>query len=351
MFLIGYERLSFSHSSGGTLLLFLVFVTWQHLVLLGHHPEWTGRTGSGRPSPCGRLARLAVRPDAASAAGSVLSYLTLTLAILIALILIVDQPFVEILRRIHAQSRMGAQAAGRGLQRGRDAGASLLPVSNRKDMALSTASGTAVSTGRGRTTPPADDTPEEDRAQRAARVVERAFAGNASPAVSGRGTAAVAPPPADEETDETATQSKAPNLFNLTMPWRRDTAEEEKTTGRQGEEEQRRRGEEGEPEKKVAKGKAEKPAISVRKTPRTAAIQNPKLKNPPLELSSSTPDTQHPTPFPVFTLPPLSLLAQSPPAVSKRAQNELTDTSAPLSGHWSSSTSARTSWRWQAGQA
>src|SRR5258708_8005034 len=38
MFLIGYERLSLSHSSFGTLLLFLVFVTGQHLLLIRTHP-------------------------------------------------------------------------------------------------------------------------------------------------------------------------------------------------------------------------------------------------------------------------------------------------------------------------
>src|SRR5438128_1275415 len=34
MFLVGYERMSFSHSTIGSFLLFLAFVTWRHLHLI-----------------------------------------------------------------------------------------------------------------------------------------------------------------------------------------------------------------------------------------------------------------------------------------------------------------------------
>jgi len=40
MFLIGYERLSLSHSASGTLLLFLVFVTARHLALVPDPAPW-----------------------------------------------------------------------------------------------------------------------------------------------------------------------------------------------------------------------------------------------------------------------------------------------------------------------
>ena len=106
MFLIGYERLSFSRASCGTLLLFLDVITMRHLelvrqldarhlpseVYLGEMqvliPQAGGWVGWLFGSP---LHYLLDRP---------LSYLFLLLIALIALVLIVDQPFIEIVRRI-----------------------------------------------------------------------------------------------------------------------------------------------------------------------------------------------------------------------------------------------------------
>ncbi len=113
MFLIGYERLSFSETSCGTALLFLDFLAFRHLRLMQnlealHLPprDLPGQIQAQIPLYGGWVGWM-FGATLHSLLGFTLSYLALLLALLIGIVLIVDQPLIEILRRLHAQSAPG----------------------------------------------------------------------------------------------------------------------------------------------------------------------------------------------------------------------------------------------------
>ena len=117
MFLIGYERLSFSETSCGTALLFLDFLAFRHLRLLQnmeglHLPsrDLPGQIQAQIPLYGGWVGWM-FGATLHSLLGFTLSYLALLLAFLIGIVLIVDQPLIEIARRIHAHTRAGVHAA------------------------------------------------------------------------------------------------------------------------------------------------------------------------------------------------------------------------------------------------
>ena len=327
MFLIGYERLSFSRASCGTLLLFLDVITMRHLEMLRqldarHLPPdaYPGQMEALIPQAGGWVGWLFGSP-LHYLLDRPLSYLFLLLIALIAIVLIVDQPFVEILRRIHAHSRAGAQAAGRGIQQGK----ALLEAdkwrrsdeeSGERPDAGSMARASAVAAAR-------SATPEDvaqDRALRAARVAERAL----MPA--GRSTANA---PLDLPADaHPATHSKAPNLFNLTRLWRGEQESggvEEGGSGGENQEDTVPSASDTSPPLPPTEKKKRDTARVLKSAGDTGT--GPDKTSDSLgtkeSADSSTPPLVHS--FTEFVLPPVTLLAQVPPVATKRAQSELTD--------------------------
>lgn len=301
MFLIGYERWSLSHSSYGTVLLFLVFVTGQHLWLMHTHPP--DRVMQGIPSAGGWIGWLFGTP-LYSLAGMTLSVLFLVFVALVALVLLVDQPLIELMRRAYAQGKVGAQAAQRV---GAGVSSKVTGLSEkRKSDAQRTVPALPAPAG------------DSDRAVRAARVVERALA----PANS----TAVAPTLDEEEEEEPNTTGTLFNLFNLTRGWRgREEAQEEQTDAvvssrDSAPEATKSGGADGSGKGQADNGKKGGKNTKGSDTEKTSS-ETPTLN---LEETSTTPAA--PVVInPVFVLPPLTLLKESPPAVSKRSQSELTD--------------------------
>lgn len=129
MFLIGYERMSFSHSTYGSLLLFLTFVTWRHVVLpvdSPHVPSF-GKVGPGgvdAPDPAWLEAHVMQAGGYIGAVlgtallklfGSGATYIFLLMTTCMSVVLIVDRPFIEILRRFRQPAAAGLAAAQKGV--------------------------------------------------------------------------------------------------------------------------------------------------------------------------------------------------------------------------------------------
>lgn len=129
MFLIGYERLSFSHSTYGSLLLFLVFVTWRHVALL--LPETSlppspsplgGRGGMTDPN-WSEAHVMAAGGYVGAVLGTVFhqllggpgSYLLLATMTCMAVVLVVDRPFIEVLRHFRRPAVASLEAARQGV--------------------------------------------------------------------------------------------------------------------------------------------------------------------------------------------------------------------------------------------
>ena len=292
MFLVGYERLSYSHSSLGSLLLFLVFVTGRHIARVENPVQWSGAEVRAAGGWIGGLfGSLLV-----ALVGSTISYLLLALASIIAVLLLADQPFIEIARRIYFQGSQSAAVVGRGAQTAKQA------VSGREPRE-------AVVSARSRKTAALEAAPAEnnDRAERAARVVERALVG------AGKGQTTLPEPEPPEPQDDTSSGAKLWNLFNLTRSWRGQDEEPEAGVGVGG----AGAGNAAESEQKIEKPKPE-PKKKADK-PNDTTVQNSK---------SGIENAETPPAAPVinleFKLPPLDLLKTAPPAVSKRSQEELT---------------------------
>lgn len=280
MFLIGYERLSFSHSSLGTFILFAVFVTWRHLAVVPDPSHFESATVLQAGGWIGALFGAAAN----TLMGRPFTYLLLITLCAVSVVLLIDQPFIVILRAVYMQGRTGARAAGRGLGRGAKAGAALLPARNReaKPDARKALESAAI-----------------DRGERAARVAERALV-TAKP--GGRSIAGE---------DDAPEERRFPgfNLFNLTNPWRNK--------------------ETSEPTEAVVAAAPSSEADKPEEPPtRTASRKRtPVEKCEPQAASSaqdSDSDSEAVAPVFNFHLPPLTLLKESPPA-AKRTQAELTD--------------------------
>lgn len=129
MFLIGYERMSFSHSTYGSLLLFLTFVTWRHVILpvdSSHVPPFDkgGPGGVDAPDPAWLEAHVMQAGGYIGAVlGTVLlklfgpgaTYIFLLMTTCMSVVLIVDRPFIEILRRFRQPAAAGLAAAQKGV--------------------------------------------------------------------------------------------------------------------------------------------------------------------------------------------------------------------------------------------
>jgi len=338
MFLIGYERLSLTHSSYGTLLLFLVYVTWLHLIHVPNAIHWTGDQVVTAGGWLGGLFGTALT----SLLGPAISHLTLILLTLISLVLIVDQPLIEVARRIRERGRSGAQAV-------RAMGASISdrqPTRHGASQAESSSYGQAVVRG-GKSGSASAQTSETDRTERAARVVERALVGSGNAAKNGVGhTSALSDKYHDADRNDLpehpATHSKMPNLFNITRFWRGRREDEDiaaetndaHATGNDRSPEAARPAAENDNRNDRGGDKAAAKSVRGDATDGDPADSG-KIKTvtersdeeteadasevPPKRITSA------PRPIPAFVLPPLTLLNAAPIAVSKRSQTELTD--------------------------
>lgn len=294
MFLLGYERLNLTHSSYGSLLLFVVFVTGRHLMLAPDPGHWDSATVRMAGGVIGWLFGAPLY----ALVGKVISTLFLVMFAIVAVILLVDQPFIEIVRRLHARGRDGASV----LQR-----YGLIPTRERETALVGQRSGRPAP----RPLPPPDE-PTDDRAERAARVVERAL----TPAKSSRQTELDLADPEQEPVDpeEATTSNKLFRMFALSRNWRNGQGENDQDE------------EEAPPEPPARTPQSPDPAdtppekaVPAKRAAKAAPAAD---AQPPAEaIATLTP----PAPAPRFVLPPLTLLKESPVAVSKRSQSELTD--------------------------
>lgn len=281
MFLIGYERLTFTHASFGTILLFIVFVTGRHMAVVPYGKPWNTDAARAGGGWIGAL----VGSLLDSLCGRVIGGMFLTVLALIAVVLLVDQPLIVIARRMHEQGKASALAAQRGLSKGAKAGAALVPGRS--------ASTKAAQAGL----PPAGPDGPSERDLRVARVAERALApaGQEAPREPAR---------AGKSRDSAAGTGSLFDLFHLTRPRGKDEPDSEDESSPFDE------------------------------SPATTATEAPRQKTGSISKGAAAQsDAEQPgekeagLPFPEkpFVLPPITLLKEAPPSVSKRSPGELTD--------------------------
>lgn len=118
MLLVGFDRLALTHSSFGSLLLFLTFVTWRHLGEMTpippgstSDPNWLADHVAGAGGYLGALFGTVFD----RLFGGVTSRVFLTLMSLISVVLMTDRPFLEVLRRARRPADLGLEAAKRGV--------------------------------------------------------------------------------------------------------------------------------------------------------------------------------------------------------------------------------------------
>jgi S-DNA-T family DNA segregation ATPase FtsK/SpoIIIE len=121
LFLIGYERFSFTNTSWGAVLLFLTFTGWAHALRVPFERNFAAeslRVGGGY---IGGVIVYAVHSLLNLAA----VYIVLTALTIIAVLLIVDLPFVDIARRTIAGWVKGFQLAQQGARTVKEKGAAI----------------------------------------------------------------------------------------------------------------------------------------------------------------------------------------------------------------------------------
>ncbi len=291
MYLIGYERLTFTHASFGSILFFIVFVTATHMAKIKFREPWDssmvssaggwigGLVSSGLDALCGRLI-----------AGMFIAALAF-----IALVLLVDQPLIEIMKRVRDQSKTSAQVAQRGIVKGAKASAAFFPSKQDSSVALE------------RALPPAKSQINE-RDERAAKVANRALGGH-TPATS----EPVSPTPLRTRQNE----PKSPNLFNLFSIARThdlNTDAEVETVAAAADDG---------PFDTAEVTKQPTRAPRTKREPVASNTQN--LADSGNGASDSEGSFDRSEIEKPFVLPPLTLLKESPPSVSNRSPGELTD--------------------------
>ncbi len=129
MFLFASQRFSLSHASAGSLLLFFAFVAWRHLAgdtsalsqaeattgLFGSYvsdPQWSGAYVSSSGGYLGAVLGWAL----AGLFGTPASYVFLVMFVLIALVLIVDKPFKDMVASLKKPARAGVSVAKKGVE-------------------------------------------------------------------------------------------------------------------------------------------------------------------------------------------------------------------------------------------
>jgi S-DNA-T family DNA segregation ATPase FtsK/SpoIIIE len=115
MFLIGFDRMSFSHSSYGSLLLFFAYTTWRHVSVIGD----SFMTGPDTLNPAlpkaGGIVGGVIGTVFLKLFGPAASYLFLTLMLCAAAVLLFDKPFIELLRHLKRPADVGYAAAKQGV--------------------------------------------------------------------------------------------------------------------------------------------------------------------------------------------------------------------------------------------
>ncbi len=303
MFLLGYERLNLTHSSYGSVLLFVVFVTGRHLMLTPDPAHWE----IGTVRMAGGVVGWLFGAPLYALVGKLISTLFLVMVAIVAVILLVDQPFIEIVRRLHARGRDGASA----LQR-----FGLIPT---RERAPALAGERTV-----RTLPrplPALEEPDTDRAERAARVVERALAPTKPSRQTTLDLTESDPETEPVDPEEGTTTNKLFRMFALSRNWRNSHGEIE-----HGDETPLEPPFHDAPTDRASAPQSKAPPS--KRTAKAAPILDPESDpNSAAQDSETLPaaPTRPPVPAHPFVLPPLTLLKESPLAVSKRSQSELTD--------------------------
>ena len=122
MLLFGYQRFTFSHATAGSVLAFLTFLAFRHLMgsPAAHAEAHDGPLGSyvadpqwsvGYVQTAGGYLGAALGWALSSLFGVTASYLFLVMFALIALTLMVDKPFLELMRALGRPARAGAALA------------------------------------------------------------------------------------------------------------------------------------------------------------------------------------------------------------------------------------------------
>ena len=282
MFLIGYERFTVNRTTLGAISLFLVFVTWRHLLGVTNPQGWNAQEVGAAGGAIGWI----FGATFVTLLGPVISHLLLVCLLVASVVLMSESPLAELAKRFKFSAFSTNFTTMRPVSE---------PVEERERLA--SRSNLAVVKSRGETLIP-EASPllpnlEEERAERAARVVEKAL----TPMGRGAETAQLPLPGTEREADDSNPLTR---LFNLTH-------------GLKGEEDTvaspplRNLGERTKPE---ARDKSTTPPAKT------------ETKIPEGGLTASLNIDQRPR---EFTLPPLTLLKEAPPAVSKRSQAELED--------------------------
>ncbi|MCL6476686.1 MAG: DNA translocase FtsK [Firmicutes bacterium] len=136
LFLIGYERFSFTNTSWGAVLLFLTFTGWAHALRVPFERNFSAeslRVGGGY---IGGVIVYAVHSLLNLAA----VYIVLTALTIIAVLLIVDLPFVDIARRTIAGWVRGFQLAQQGARTVKEKGAGAARKAGKEDVKRTLAS-------------------------------------------------------------------------------------------------------------------------------------------------------------------------------------------------------------------
>ena len=284
MFLLGYQRLTFTHASFGTLLFFGVFVTARHLAVFPSNSHWDpvlARQGGGLIG--GLFGSLL---DALC--GRVIGGMFLGLLTLIAVVLLVDQPLIVILRRMHEQGRAGAQAAQRGI-------AKTVKRTPEPDAALPDANEKAYA--RKPLPETADMLKDSEREQRV------------------RGIAARALGPTDDDSAAAASISDSQNSRPKNQ--RATTGNLFSMLGSRGG--SAAAGSDTEPDSGAPFDDGDSIAGAPSSTTSVATAAAPKDGS-----AIFTGEVEVPIERP-FVLPPITLLKEAPPSVSKRSPDELSD--------------------------
>jgi S-DNA-T family DNA segregation ATPase FtsK/SpoIIIE len=115
MFLVGYERMSLSHSAYGSLLLFLTFVTWRHLTVIGAPlPMRSDASALNQVMLAGGYVGGLLGTLSLLLLAKIGSYILLAFMTCAAVVLIADRPFIEVLRQARRPAMAGFSAAKHG---------------------------------------------------------------------------------------------------------------------------------------------------------------------------------------------------------------------------------------------
>ncbi len=115
MFLVGYERVSLSHSAYGAFLLFLTFVTWRHLTVIGAPlPMSSDAAALDQVMLAGGYVGGLLGTLSLLLLAKIGSYILLAFMTCAAVVLIADRPFIEVLRQARRPAMAGVSAAKHG---------------------------------------------------------------------------------------------------------------------------------------------------------------------------------------------------------------------------------------------